>query len=325
VNREFREIAVATQLPHSSIIVVGSINTDLVIRGPCLPVPGETVTGGEFYRAFGGKGANQAVAAARAALEPVLFVGAVGDDELGNAAAGHLRSENLVCDYIKTVPGEPSGVALILVDEAGQNLISVAAGANARLSPRDLDAVPDAAFAAARVFLTSLETPLETVFYGLQRAKRAGLFTVLNPAPAAAAILDGNLLPLVDVITPNTGEAALLTTAPTRQASAHDEEAALGSARRLQSLGCRQVVVTLGSAGCLVVDEQTTRIPGRAVRAVDATAAGDAFNGALAVGLSEGRSLVEAARWANAAAALSVTKRGAQPSLPTRHEIDAFL
>jgi ribokinase len=303
---------------------MGSINTDLVIRGPRLPVPGETVTGGEFYQAFGGKGANQAVAAARAAIEPVIFVGAVGDDELGNAAAGHLRSENLVCHYLKMVPGEPSGVALILVDEAGQNLISVAAGANARLGPRDLDAVPHAPFAAARVFLTSLETPLETILYGLQRAKRAGLLTVLNPAPATRAILDPALLSLVDVLTPNAGEAAFLTAADTREASVHDDEAALGWARRLQSLGCRQVVVTLGSAGCLVVDEQPTRVPGRNVAAVDATAAGDAFNGALAVGLSEGRSLVEAARWANAAAALSVTRRGAQPSLPTRREIDAF-
>jgi ribokinase len=282
------------------------------------------VTGGEFYRAFGGKGANQAVAAGRAALEPVIFVGAVGDDELGTAAAGHLRSENLVCDYLKTVPGVPSGVALIVVDEAGQNLISVAAGANARLIPRDLDTVPNAAFAAARVFLISLETPLETVIYGLRRAKSAGLLTVLNPAPATRSILESNLLTLVDVITPNEGEAALLTADDTREASAHDEESALGSARRLQSLGCRQVVVTLGSAGCLVVDEQPTRISGRTVRAVDATAAGDAFNGALAVGLSEGRSLVEAARWANAAAALSVTRRGAQSSLPTRREIDAF-
>jgi ribokinase len=315
----------ATQLPRSSIVVVGSINTDLVIRSPRLPVQGETVTGGEFYRAFGGKGANQAVAAARAALEPVIFVGAVGDDELGNAAAGHLRSENLVCDYIKTVAGEPSGVALILVDEAGQNQISVAAGANGRLTPRDLDIVPDAVFSAARVFLTSLETPLETVFYGLQRAKRAGLSTVLNPAPATRAILDGNLLSLVDVLTPNEGEAALLAAANMRESSAHDEEAVLGRARKLQALGCRQVVVTLGSAGCLVIEKQPTRIPGREVRAVDATAAGDAFNGTLAVGLSEGRSLVEAARWANAAAALSVTKRGAQPSLPTRREINAFL
>src|SRR5258708_39812819 len=129
---------------------VGPTTADSVFRGLRLPVPGETVAGGEFYRAFGGKAANQAVAAARAALEPVIFVGAVGDDELGNAAAGHLRNENLVCHYMKTAPGEPSGVALILVDEAGQNLISVAAGPNDRLSPTDLDAIPDTAFAAAR-------------------------------------------------------------------------------------------------------------------------------------------------------------------------------
>jgi ribokinase len=313
---------VPTQQPRSGILVVGSINTDLVIRGPHLPAAGETVTGGEFYRALGGKGANQAVAAARAALSPVTFVGAVGDDELGNAAFAHLRSENLICDYIKTVPGEPSGVALILVDEAGQNLISVAAGANGQLTPRDLDNVPDAVFTAASIFLTSLETPLETVKHGLQRARRARLMTLLNPAPASRSIVDAGVLSLVDVLTPNAGEASLLTS-DTRRSGEHDDKSALDSARKLQSLGCRQVIVTLGSEGCLVVDART-RISGRAVRAVDATAAGDAFNGALAVGLSEGRSLVEAARWANAAAALSVMKRGAQPSLPTRPEIDAF-
>jgi ribokinase len=316
---------VATQHPRSSIIVVGSINTDLVIRGPRLPAPGETVTGGEFYRAFGGKGANQAVAAARAALEPVVFVGAVGDDELGKAAAENLRSENLVCDFVKTVPSEPSGVALILVDESGQNLISVAAGANEQLTPDDIEAIPDAVFRAARVFLTCLETPLETVTHGLQRAKLAGLLTVLNPAPASRAILDAGLLPLVDVLTPNVGETALLTSSSAAHTPEPGEESVLRSARELQSLGCQQVIVTLGAEGCLVAGQQVTRIAGREVRSVDATAAGDAFNGTLAVALSEGRSLVDSARWANAAAALSVTKRGAQPSLPTRREIDAFL
>ena len=307
------------------MIVVGSINTDLVIRGPRIPLPGETVTGGEFYQAFGGKGANQAVAAARAALEPVVFVGAIGDDELGKAAAANLRSENLICHYLKTVREKPSGVALILVDENGQNLISVAAGANERLTPQDLDALPDSVFEAASVFLTCLETPLETVKHGLHRAKRLGLLTVLNPAPASRAILDVGTLSQVDVLTPNAGEAALLTSGNMSGATEQNEELALASAKELTALGCRQVIVTLGAGGCLVVDQETTRILGREVRAVDATAAGDAFNGALAVALAEGRSLADAARWANAAAALSVTRRGAQPSLATRGEIDAFL
>jgi ribokinase len=309
--------------PKSRIIVVGSINTDLVIRGPRLPGPGETVIGGEFYQAAGGKGANQAVAAARAALEPVTFVGAVGDDGLGQAALGRFRSENLVCDYLKTVAGEPSGVALILVDETGQNLISVAAGANAHLTEQDLEALPEEVFSAASVFLTCLETPLPTVAVGLRRAKRAGLLTILNPAPACREILDAGLLKLVDVLTPNEGEAALL--AGTSASHADDEAAAVRAARLLQAQGCQQVIVTRGSAGCLVVAEEVTHIPAVSVRAIDATAAGDAFNGALAAALSEGRSLCEAAQWANAAAAVSVTRRGAQPSLPSRAEILNFL
>jgi ribokinase len=304
---------------NSRIIVVGSINTDLVIRGRRLPAPGETVIGGEFYQAAGGKGANQAVAAARAALEPVTFVGAVGDDSLGHAALQRLRSENLICDYLKTVPGQTSGVALILVDEAGQNLISVAAGANADLFAPDLEAVPASVFATAKVFLTCLETPVKTVAAGLQRARQAGLMTILNPAPACRDLVDAGLLPLVDVLTPNEGEAALLTGASVGDSG--DEASSIRGARALQALGCRQVIVTCGSAGCLVVDQEVTHIPGRTVHAVDATAAGDAFNGALAVALAEGRSLCEAAEWANAAAAISVTRRGAQPSLAGRTEI----
>lgn len=308
--------------PNSQIIVVGSINTDLVIRGPRLPAPGETVIGGEFYQAAGGKGANQAVAAARAALQPVTFVGAVGDDSLGQAALQRFRSENLICDYLTTIAGEPSGVALILVDEAGQNLISVAAGANAHLTAQNLEAIPEEVFSAASVFLTCLETPLPTVAAGLQRARRAGLMTVLNPAPACHEILKAGLLPLVDILTPNEGEAALLAGITTADGG---DAAAVRAARMLQAQGCKQVILTRGSAGCLVVEEQVTHIPARSVLAIDATAAGDAFNGALAAALSEDRSLCEAAEWATAAAAISVTRRGAQPSLPTRAEIVDFL
>jgi ribokinase len=309
--------------PNSRIIVVGSINADLVIRGPRLPMPGETVIGGEFYQAAGGKGANQAVAAARAAIEPVTFIGAVGDDSLGHAALERFRAENLICDFLKTVPGQPSGVALILVDEAGQNLISVAAGANAHLTVPDVEAIPDDVFSAAKVFLTCLETPLPTVAAALRRAKQAGLLTVLNPAPACREIVEAGLLPLVDVLTPNEGEAALLT--GSAATGGDDEAAAIFAARKLQALGCKQVIVTRGSAGCLVVEEQVTHIVGHSVQAIDATAAGDAFNGALAVALAEGRSLCEAAEWANAAAAISVTRRGAQPSLPSRTEIEEYL
>ena len=297
------------------IIVLGSTNTDLVIRGPCLPAPGETVLGGEFYRAHGGKGANQAVAAARASGKPVTFIAAVGDDPFGRDALDHFANENLDIRFLKTVPGQPSGVALILVDDHGENLISVASGANEHLLPADVHAVPDEVFRGADVLLTCLESPLETVAGGLQRAKEAGLRTILNPAPANEAILQHGLLELTDVLTPNEGEAAALAGIETKNSAA---------AARLRELGCKSCAITLGDRGCLVVDEQgvETRIEGHPVHAVDATAAGDAFNGALAVALSEARPLVEAARFANRAAAIAVTRPGAQPSLPTRAEID---
>jgi ribokinase len=302
----------------SKIIVLGSINTDLVIRGPRLPAPGETVLGGKFYRAHGGKGANQAVAAARLAREPVTFIGAVGDDAFGREALEHFGDENLDVRFVKTVAGQPSGVALILVDQRGENAISVASGANNRLAPGDVDAVPDAVFRAAQVFLVCLETPLDTVARGLRRAREAGLETILNPAPADESILRDGLLALVDVLTPNAGEAAALA-----GVDAGGPCDALVAARRLREFGCRRCVVTLGSQGCLVVDESghETPVEGCRVEAVDATAAGDAFNGALAVALAEGRPLVEAARWANRAAAIAVTRPGAQPSLPSRAEV----
>ena len=306
-------------MPSSSIIVLGSVNTDLVIRGPRLPAPGETVLGGEFYQAHGGKGANQAVAAARLAGNPVTFIGAVGDDAFGRQAMEHFKRENLVCRYLKTIPGRPSGVALIMVDSQGENLISVASGVNAQLSPGDVDAVLDEVFRSARVLLTCLELPPRTVARGLVRAKEAGLTTILNPAPADVAICRGDLLRCVDVLTPNEGEAAALTGIDTS-----DVAGAVAAARRLQELGCRSCVVTLGASGCVVVEEDVVPIEGCPVEAVDATAAGDAFSGALAVALAEGRSLVEAAHWSNRAAAITVTRPGAQPSLPSREEVDSF-
>lgn len=302
----------------SSIVVLGSINTDLVIRGPRLPGPGETVVGGEFFSAPGGKGANQAVAAARLARDPVTFVAAVGDDDLGRASLAGLARENLDCDHVKTVAGQPSGVALILVDRKGENLISVASGANLHLLPDDVDALPDAAFAAARVLLACLEIPPTTVARGLARARHAGCRTILNPAPANREILDLGCLADVDLVTPNELEAAALAGLPVT-----DVESAITAARRLCELGCGAAIITLGSAGCVVAgDGEEVHLPAQPVDAVDTTAAGDAFNGALAVALAEGRSLIEAARWATAAAAISVTRPGAQPSLAARSELE---
>jgi ribokinase len=309
----------------SPVLVVGSINIDLVIRGTRLPAPGETVLGGEFYQAAGGKGANQAVAAARAATNPVTFIGAVGSDPFGAESRARFQAENLVCDYIRTVAGEPTGVALILVDAGGQNLISVASGANARLLPADLEEIPRHVWESADVFLTNLESPLETVAHGLRLAREYGLTTILNPAPAPAHPLPREVLRNVDVLTPNETEAALLLRGLAGVGecfSFDDPSQAERAALQLRDLGCGAVIVTLGARGCLVIGPEPTWIPAISVEAVDATAAGDAFNGALAAGLSEGRTLVEAAKWAGTAAAISVTRRGAQPSLPMRTEIE---
>ncbi len=302
----------------SRIITLGSINTDLVIKGSRLPAAGETVLGGQFYQASGGKGANQAVAAARASRDPVTLIAAVGDDDFGRASLENFARENLSRDYIRVVPNQASGVALILVDDTGQNCISVASGANMALTPGDVDAVPDAVFAEARVFLACLESPLETVVRGMQRAKQAGLLTILNPAPADTRLVSTGVLEYVDILTPNESEAFALI-----GQAVHDEPSAASAGQALRALGCRSAVVTLGSRGSVVVEDRANFVHAIDVVAVDATAAGDAFNGTLAVALSEGRSLPDAARWANVAAGLSVTREGAQPSLPSREAIEA--
>jgi len=306
---------------QSRVVVVGSVNIDLVIRGHRLPGPGETVLGGEFYRTAGGKGANQAVAAARSSRLPVTFIAAVGDDEFGRESARLLREENLDGQFIKSVSDRPSGVALIMVDGEGENSISVASGANADLLPADIAAVDDAVFQEGTVLLTSLETPLETVTAALRRARDAQLVTILNPAPATSEIADAGILSLVDVFTPNESEAELLTGIPPTF-----PDDAVRAALRLRKLGCRAVVLTRGAEGVLIADSAGTELlPAYSVEAVDTTAAGDAFNGVLATALSEGQPLRNAVRRASAAAALSVTRRGAQPSLPRRDEIDRFV
>ena len=304
------------------VIILGSINTDLVVRVAHLPNPGETVLGGEFYCAGGGKGANQAVAAARAASQPVTFIASLGRDPYGEQALANFRQEGIATDFIKR-SALPTGVALIMVDERGENMISVASGANLDLRPSDVDAVSDEAFRAAKVFLACLESPLDAVARGLARAKAAGLLTVLNPAPLTSPRDVCELLAQVDVLTPNEGELRALT--GEGQPGTKTSESVAAMVQQAQAMGCRRVVVTLGSQGCHVVDgSQSFHVAGHSVQAIDATGAGDAFNGALAVALAEGRPLPEAAAWANRAAALSVQRAGAQPSLPNRSEIDAF-
>jgi ribokinase len=300
------------------LVVVGSSNTDMIIRLDCLPRPGETVMGGEFAMAAGGKGANQAVGAARAGGD-VTLVARVGRDVFAERAAAGWAADRIRAQFVVRDPVRPSGTALIFVAADGENSIAVASGANAALSPADVRKAGPA-IAAARAVLLSLEIPLNTVLAAAALAAKRGVPVILNPAPARP--LPGALLRMVSVLTPNETEAELLTGIPI------DGDAAAGrAADRLLRRGVRRaVVITLGKRGAFVAGSGLRRrIAGFRVRAVDATAAGDIFNGALAVALAEGRDLEAAVRFANAAAALSVTRPGAQPSAPTRNEIDALL
>lgn len=303
------------------IVVVGSVNADLVVRGPRLPRPGETVIGGQFYQAGGGKGANQAVAAARLAATPVVFVGAVGDDLLGHQMRDGLVANGVDCRYLLTKPGYSTGVAVIMVDHQGQNAISVAPGANAHLTVADVDRAADALFPQAQVVLVSLEVPSQTARRALERARHAGAVTILNPAPAHPDWSQAEWLRHVDWLTPNESEAALLA-----GGTIGDKQAIEQCGRWLCAQGPKHVCITCGADGAVFIGgSQLEWLPAFKVEAVDTTAAGDAFNGALAVALAEGKSAQQALRWAAAAAALSVTRAGAQPSLPDRHAVEAFL
>jgi ribokinase len=301
------------------IVVVGSCNMDLVARAPRLPAPGETILDGEFYTAHGGKGANQAVAAARLGAA-VVFVGRTGADSFGAQLRRGLEADGVDTTYLVDDPAAPTGVAIILVDHRGENSIVVASGANLRLTPQAVDqAAP--AIQSADVLLLQLELPLQTVQHAAALAVRAGVPVVLNPAPARA--LPGDLLRLAHVLTPNRSEAGVLA----GMAVHRPDDAAL-AAVRLVRRGSAAVVITLGACGAVVLERagaQPQRLEPFRVEAVDATAAGDAFNAGLAVGLAAGHSLAEAARLGMAAGALAATRRGAQPSLPHRDEVDRLL
>lgn len=299
------------------LVVVGSSNTDMVIHLDRLPRPGETLLGGDFRLAGGGKGANQAVAAARAGGR-VALVARVGRDLFGDRALADFRREGLVVTHVRRDPTAPSGVALIFVARNGENCIAVAGGANARLAAADVRRARPAIARAAAVLL-QLESPLETVETAAALAARAGVRVILNPAPARE--LPDSLLRCVSLLTPNETEAEVLTAGRVR-----DDRSAARAAERLRARGVGAVVITLGARGAFVAsDHLSQRVPGFRVRPVDTVAAGDVFNGALAVALAEGRPLLEAVRFANAAAALSVTRPGAQASAPRRAEIERFL
>lgn len=303
-------------MSKKSIVVVGSSNTDMIIKLARIPRPGETVLGGEFFSAAGGKGANQAVGAARAGGK-VTFVARVGNDIFGDQAVAGFRKDGINVDCVFRDRAAPSGVALIFVAKDGENSIAVAGGANARLMPADVKRAARAIRSAA-VLVAQLETPLETVQAAAGIAAKAGVRFILNPAPART--LPNTLLKLVSILTPNETEAEILT-----GIKVTDMATAAKAAERLLSRGVNTVILTLGSRGAFLADAGGKQlVRGFKVKAVDTTAAGDIFNGALAVALAEEKALPAAVRFANAAAAISVTRWGAQPSAPTRAEIGRF-
>jgi len=300
-----------------SIVVVGSSNTDMIIQLDRIPHPGETILGGAFSSAAGGKGANQAVGAARAGGN-VTFVARVGKDMFGDQALAGFRRDGINVSRVFRDVAAPSGVALIFVAKDGKNSIAVAGGANAKLSPADVKKAAKA-IRSATVLVAQLETPLATVQAAAGIAVKNGVRVILNPAPARP--LPDSLLQLVSILTPNEIEAELLT-----GIKVTDEAAAAKVAEKLRSRGVQTVILTLGSRGAFLASADGQQfVPGFKVKAVDTTAAGDIFNGALAVALAEGKTLPEAVLFANAAAALSVTRLGAQPSAPTRADIERFL
>lgn len=302
---------------RSNIVVVGSFNTDMTIRLLRLPRPGETLVGGEFMTAAGGKGANQAVAAARAGGQ-VSFVARLGRDRLGDEALVGFARDGINVRHVTRDLRAASGAALILVGRGGENCIAVAGGANERLSPAHVRKAGPV-IKRAKILLMQLETPLETIEAAARIAAFNGTWVILNPAPAGA--LPDRLLRRVSILTPNESEAESLT--GIRIKGRADAERA---AEKLRGRGVETVILTLGARGALISDSQGAElVPGFKVRAVDTTGAGDVFNGALAVALTEGQTHREAVRFANAAAAVSVTSLGAQPSAPRRRAIDQFL
>jgi ribokinase len=295
------------------VLVVGSVNIDLVVRVDRLPQAGETVAGGTLERHGGGKGANQAVAAARAGAE-VRFMGAVGEDEFAEQALGELRREKIDISGVVRTPGAATGVACVVVDERGENQIAVASGANAELQPRAVEQwLHEADLPEEAVCLLNFEIPDPPLLAAARGAAGATRRLVINPAPARA--LPPELLELEPILTPNTGELAALS----KGGSRHPED----SARELSGRSGAGVVVTMGARGAILVSgDDVCSIPARPSQAVDTTGAGDAFNGALAAALAQGCELPQAVHRATVAGSCSVASHGARAGMPTRAEID---
>ncbi len=297
----------------SPVLVIGSSNTDMVVKTPHLPAPGETILGGTFFMNAGGKGANQAVAAARLSGD-VTFIAKLGDDIFGKQALQLFKEEGIDTSCIIVDAQHPSGVALITVDDNGENCIAVASGANAQLMRSDIEDAKEK-IASTPIVLMQLEVPVETVAWAASLALQNGKVVILNPAPACE--LPAELFQYISIITPNETEAEMLS-----GIKVADVQSAKRAADVIRSKGVKTVIITLGSKGALVIGdgvEQLVAAP--VVTAVDTTAAGDVFNGALAVALSDGKDIITAVEFACKAAAISVTRLGAQASAPFRNEL----
>ncbi|ACS87727.1 MULTISPECIES: ribokinase [Musicola] len=304
-------------MKSGKLVVLGSINADHILNLEQFPRPGETVIGKQYGVAFGGKGANQAVAAGRSGAD-ISFIACVGEDDIGTRICQQLTRDRIDVSAVEAVSGHTTGVALIFVNGEAENMIGIHAGANAAVTPaymmRHQQHIVDAS-----ALLMQLESPLDTVVEAARLAHQHGTKVILNPAPACP--LPDELLALVDMITPNETEAQILT-----GVTINTEDDAQRAAQVLHDKGIATVLITLGSRGVwLSEDGQGVRIPGFRVKAVDTIAAGDTFNGALVTALLESKPMTDAVKFAHAAAAIAVTRRGAQPSVPWREEIDAFL
>jgi ribokinase len=299
------------------ITVVGSLNMDLVARAPHIPQPGETIIGGELLMLPGGKGANQAVAAARLGAATAM-VGKVGHDAFSAVLLENLTTANIDHRFVQQDMASATGAALIVVDDAGENSIVVTPGANHKFSATDVDAA-EAVITGAKVLLLQLEIPMEAVIRAAQLARANGVTVILNPAPAQP--LPAELLSAVDILIPNETETEILTRMPVSNQAEVEMAAA-----KLREQGVTTVIMTLGAKGALLIDgDQQATVPPFSITPVDTTAAGDAFVGGFAVALAEGQPLREAVRWGNAAGALAATRLGAQPSLPDRAALKAKL
>ncbi len=290
---------------------------DLVVKSPRIPAVGETILGGDFIMTPGGKGANQAVAAAKLGAE-VYFIARLGEDVFAEQSLNNFTKEAVNTKYIIQTEQTPSGVALITVDDAGNNVIVVAPGANQILSPDDVNRA-ESDIASSGALIAQLEIPLETVEFAARLANNCGVPFILDPAPAQK--LSPELLKMLDVLTPNETEAQILT-----DIEVTDEDSACIAAKKLLECGVKSVILTMGAKGFLIADNDRIKFVSAVnVDTVDTTAAGDAFTGSLAVGLAQGKSLYDAALFANYVAALSVTKMGAQSSMPTRETVESFI